>query len=87
MVSEPNPRAMAIASLALGAFAIVFAVVETFFIGEPMNVSSPSPKFTEWLLDTFGMTGLRVLVVLLSASFGILAVRYGMRVLKRGAPN
>jgi len=86
-ISEPAPRTMGIATLILGFLAIVFAVVEAFFVGEPMHVSSPSPRLTEWLVGTFGMTGLRILVVLFFGLGGVFAVRYGLRALKSRSLN
>ena len=81
MGSDPDPRTMGIFGLILGAFSILVGLYELFSLDQPMNVSSPWPQFTEWLVSTFGTRGLHFLVVVISVSFGTFSFRYGWRAL------
>jgi len=78
-----DPRTLGYSSLAVGVVFVIVGIFDLFALGQPVQISSPMPGFTDWLLNTFGSTGVRLIQVALWFVFGALFLRYGSRALRQ----
>jgi hypothetical protein len=77
-----DPRTLGYASLILGVVFVVVGLFDLTALGQPVHISSPIPGFANWMMSTFGHTGVRVIQVVFWFAFGFLFLRHGWRALR-----
>ena len=80
-MTSVDPRTLGYSSLALGVVFIIVGLFDLMAIGQPVQISSPIPGLANWLMNTFGHTGVRLILVAGWFLFGALFLRYGWRTL------